>query len=140
MAKKLDPAVKDILDKMLPTPTATYDNHMLEYAKGVADGSIKVTYFKAKDIPEKKPTPEAFKKQHKAKAKTKTKAKVKTKAKQKRAGRRPPVFSHDEIVPTINGGILRGYSRQDVIQTLVEQFKVSKHSAGYHYDKFVGKR
>ena len=127
MPKKLDPAVKAVLEKMLPTPTATFDNHMLEYAKGVADGSIKVRYFKASDIPEKKATPEAFKKQH-------------TKRKQKRAGRRPPVYSHDEIVPTIHGGIIRGYSRQEVIQSLVEQFRVSKHSAGYHYDKFVGKR
>ena len=115
---------------MLVKPTATFDNHMLEYAKGVADGSIKVKYFKASDIPEKKPVPEAFKE----------KAKAKTKAKQKRSGRRPPVFSHDEIVPTIHGGIIRGYSRQEVIQCLVEQFRVSKHSAGYHYDKFVGKR
>ena len=135
MPKKLDPAVKAVLDKMLRTPNATYDNHMLEYAKGVADGSIKVKYFKASDIPEKKATPEAFKKQHK---------KAKTKAKQKsvyRSSRRiPSEFSHDDMVPTINGGILRGYSRQDVIRALVENFRVSKHSAGYHYDKFVGKR
>ena len=121
--RSLDPKVAERLPAM-------YDNHQLEYAKKVVSGEVKPTYFKASDIPEKKPVPEAFKK----------KAKAKTKAKQKRAGRRPPVFSHDEIVPTINGGILRGYSRQEVIQTLVEQFRVSKHSAGYHYDKFVGKR
>ena len=121
--RTLDPKVAERLPAM-------YDNHQLEYAKKVVSGEVKPTYFKASDIPEKKPVPEAFKK----------KAKAKTKAKQKRAGRRPPVFSHDEIVPTINGGILRGYSRQEVIQVLVEQFRVSKHSAGYHYDKFVGKR
>tara|TARA_S200002703_G_scaffold129234_1_gene116234 strand:+ start:564 stop:929 length:366 start_codon:yes stop_codon:yes gene_type:complete len=118
--RKLDPEVV----KRLP---AMYDNHRLAYEKGVVSGDIKPKYFKASDIPEKKATPEAFKNQHK-------------KRKQKRSGRRPPVFSHDEIVPTIHGGIIRGYSRQEVIQSLVEQFRVSKHSAGYHYDKFVGKR
>ena len=135
MPKKLDPTVQKVLDKMLVKPTATFDNHTLEYAKGVADGSIKVKYFRASDIPEKKPTPEAFKKKHK---------KAKTRAKQKsvyRSSRRiPSEYSHNDMVPTINGGILRGYSRQDVIQVLVENFRVSKHSAGYHYDKFVGKR
>ena len=124
MPKKLDPAVKAILDKMLPTPTATFDNHMLEYAKGVADGSIKVKYFKASDIPEKKAVPEAFKKKHKA----------------KRTKRIPSEFSHDDMVGAINHRIIVGDSRQQVIQTLVDRFKVSKHSAGYHYDKFVGKR
>lgn len=129
MPKKMDPAVKAVLDKMLKTPTATFDNHMLEYAKGVADGSIKVRYFKASDIPEKKATPEAFKKQHE-----------KRKQKSTRMRRRPPVFSHDEIVPTIRDRIMTGYSRQEVIQILMETFRVSKHSAGYHYDKFAGKR
>ena len=131
MPKKMDPAVKAVLDKMLRTPTATFDNHMLEYAKGVADGSIKVRYFKASDIPEKKATPEAFKKQHK---------KRKQKSVYKSSRYRPPVYSHDEIVPTIQGRIMTGYSRQEVIQILMETFRVSKHSAGYHYDKFVGKR
>ena len=128
MARKLDPAVQKVLDTMLVNPSATFDNHMLEYAKGVADGSIEVKYFKASDIPEKKPVPEAFK--------------AKTKAKQKpaRSGRKPSVYSRDEIGPAIRSGIMRGYSRQEVIQTLVEAFGVSKHSAGYHYDKFVGKR
>ena len=124
MPKKLDPAVKAILDKMLPTPTATFDNHMLEYAKGVADGSIKVKYFKASDIPEKKAVPEAFKKKHKA----------------KRTKRISSEFSHDDMVGAINHRIIVGDSRQQVIQALVDRFKVSKHSAGYHYDKFVGKR
>ena len=124
MPKKLDPAVKAILDKMLPTPTATFDNHMLEYAKGVADGSIKVKYFKASDIPEKKAVPEAFKKKHKA----------------KRTKRIPSEFSHDDMVGAINHRVIVGDSRQQVIQALVDRFKVSKHSAGYHYDKFVGKR
>jgi hypothetical protein len=128
MAKKLDPAVQKVLDKMLVKPTATFDNHMLEYAKGVADGSIKVKYFKASDIPEKKPVPEAFKKKAKAKQKS------------TRVRRRPPVYSHDEIAPAVHGRIMMGYSRQEVIQVLVENFRVSKHSAGYHYDKFVGKR
>ena len=54
MPTKLDPKVK----AMLPS---IYTREQLEYAKGVVDGSIKVTYFKASDIPEKKPTPEAFK-------------------------------------------------------------------------------
>ena len=124
MPKKLDPAVKAVLDKMLPTPTATFDNHMLEYAKGVADGSIKVKYFKASDIPEKKAVPEAFKKKHKA----------------KRTKRIPSEFSHDDMVGAINHRVIVGDSRQQVIQALVDRFKVSKHSAGYHYDKFVGKR
>lgn len=128
MAKKLDPAVQKVLDKMLVKPTATFDNHMLEYAKGVADGSIKVKYFKASDIPEKKPVPEAFKKRAKAKQKS------------TRSYRRPPVYSHDEIAPAVHGRIMMGYSRQEVIQVLVENFRVSKHSAAYHYDKFVGKR
>ena len=124
MPKKLDPAVKAVLDKMLPTPTATFDNHMLEYAKGVADGSIKVKYFKASDIPEKKAVPEAFKKKHKA----------------KRTKRILSEFSHDDMVGAINHRVIVGDSRQQVIQALVDRFKVSKHSAGYHYDKFVGKR
>jgi len=128
MAKKLDPAVQKVLDKMLVKPNATFDNHMLEYAKGVADGSIKVKYFKASDIPEKKPVPEAFKKRAKAKQKS------------TRIRRRPPVYSHDEIAPAVHGRIMMGYSRQEVIQVLVENFRVSKHSAAYHYDKFVGKR
>jgi hypothetical protein len=128
MAKKLDPAVQKVLDKMLVKPNATFDNHMLEYAKGVADGSIKVKYFKASDIPEKKPVPEAFKKRAKAKQKS------------TRVRRRPPVYSHDEIAPAVHGRIMMGYSRQEVIQVLVENFRVSKHSAAYHYDKFVGKR
>ena len=131
MPKKMDPAVKAVLDKMLKTPTATFDNHMLEYAKGVADGSIKVKYFKASDIPEKKATPEAFKKQHE---------KRKQKSVYKSSRYRPPVYSHDEIAPAVHGRIMMGYSRQEVIQVLVENFRVSKHSAGYHYDKFVGKR
>ena len=126
--RSLDPEVA----KRLP---AMYDNHRLAYEKGVVSGEIKPTYFKASDIPEKKATPEAFKKKHK---------KAKTRAKQKsvyRSSRRiPSEYSHDDMVPTINGGILRGYSRQGVIQILVENFRVSKHSAGYHYDKFVGKR
>lgn len=124
MPRKMDPAVKAVLDKMLPTPTATFDNHMLEYAKGVADGSIKVKYFKASDIPEKKAVPEAFKKKHKA----------------KRTKRILSEFSHDDMVGAINHRIIVGDSRQQVIQALVDRFKVSKHSAGYHYDKFVGKR
>lgn len=128
MAKKLDPAVQKVLDKMLVKPNATFDNQMLEYAKGVADGSIKVKYFKASDIPEKKPVPEAFKKRAKAKQKS------------TRVRRRPPVYSHDEIAPAVHGRIMMGYSRQEVIQVLVENFRVSKHSAAYHYDKFVGKR
>ena len=134
MYKKLDPKVKAVLDTMLKTPNATYDNHMLEYAKGVADGTIKVTYFKASDIPEKKPTPEAFKKQHKAKTK------VKAKAKQKGLKRIPFQYNHEHMLDTIKWRVTVGYSRQDVIRTLVEAFGVSKHSAGYHYDKFVGKR
>lgn len=128
MAKKLDPAVQKVLDKMLVKPNATFDNQMLEYAKGVADGSIKVKYFKASDIPEKKPVPEAFKKRAKAKQKS------------TRVRRRPPVYSHDEIAPAVHGRIMMGYSRQEVIQVLVENFRVSKHSAAYHYDRFVGKR
>ena len=119
----LDPRVVAMLPDI-------YTASQLEYAKGVVSGDIKPKYFKASDIPEKKPVPEAFKKKAKAKAKQKS----------TRLRRRPPVFSHDEIVPTIHGGIIRGYSRQEVIQSLVEQFRVSKHSAGYHYDKFVGKR
>ncbi len=130
MPRKLDPAVQKVLDKMLVKPTSTFDNHMLEYAKGVADGSIKVRYFKASDIPEKKPVPEAFKK----------KAKAKTKAKQKRLKRIPSQYNHEHMLETITGRVMVGYSRQEVIQCLVEQFRVSKHSAGYHYDKFVGKR
>lgn len=131
MPKKLDPAVKAVLDKMLRTPTATFDNHMLEYAKGVVSGEIKPTYFKASDIPEKKPVPEAFKK--------KAKAKTKTKVKQKRV-RRISEFSHDDMIGAINHRVIVGDSRQQVIQSLVDRFGVSKHSAGYHYDKFVGKR
>ena len=123
--RTLDPKVAERLPAM-------YDNHQLEYAKKVVSGEVKPTYFKASDIPEKKPVPEAFKK----------KAKAKTKAKQKstRVRRRPPVYSHDEIAPAVKGRIMMGYSRQEVIQILVENFRVSKHSAGYHYDKFVGKR
>ena len=119
----LDPRVVAMLPDI-------YTASQLEYARGIVSGEIKPKYFKASDIPEKKPVPEAFKK----------KAKTKAKQKSTRLRRRPPVFSHDEIVPTIHGGIIRGYSRQEVIQSLVEQFRVSKHSAGYHYDKFVGKR
>ena len=119
--RKLDPEVA----KRLP---AMYDNHRLAYEKGVVSGEIKPTYFKAKDIPEKKATPEAFKKRHKAKQKS------------TRVRRRPPVYSHDEIAPAVHGRIMMGYSRQEVIQVLVENFRVSKHSAAYHYDKFVGKR
>jgi len=123
--RTLDPKVAERLPAM-------YDNHRLAYEKGVVSGDIKPKYFKASDIPEKKPVPEAFKK----------KAKAKTKAKQKstRVTRRPPVYSHDEIAPAVQGRIMMGYSRQEVIQILVENFRVSKHSAGYHYDKFVGKR
>lgn len=122
MARRLlDPEVA----KRLP---AMYDNHQLEYAKKVVSGEVKPTYFKASDIPEKKATPEAFKKRHKAKQKS------------TRVRRRPPVYSHDEIAPAVHGRIMMGYSRQEVIQVLVENFRVSKHSAGYHYDKFVGKR
>ena len=124
----LDPRVVAMLPDMY---TAT----QLEYAKGVVSGEIKPTYFKASDIPEKKATPEAFKKKHK---KTKTRAKQKSVYRSSR--RIPSEYSHEDMVPTINGGILRGYSRQGVIQILVENFRVSKHSAGYHYDKFVGKR
>ena len=119
----LDPRVVAMLPDI-------YTASQLEYARGIVSGEIKPKYFKASDIPEKKPVPEAFKK----------KAKTKAKQKSTRLRRRPPVFSHDEIVPTIHGGIIRGYSRQEVIQSLVEQFRVSKHSASYHYDKFVGKR
>ena len=122
--RSLDPEVA----KRLP---AMYDNHRLAYEKGVVSGDIKPKYFKASDIPEKKATPEAFKKKHK---------KAKQKSRYKSSRYRPPVFSHDEMVPTIQGRIMVGYSRQEVIQTLVETFRVSKHSAGYHYDKFVGKR
>ena len=118
----LDPRVVAMLPDI-------YTASQLEYARGIVSGEIKPKYFKASDIPEKKPVPEAFKK-----------AKTKAKQKSARLRRRPPVFSHDEIVPTIHGGIIRGYSRQEVIQSLVEQFRVSKHSASYHYDKFVGKR
>ncbi len=130
MPKKLDPKVQAMLPRI-------YTREDLEYAKGVVSGDIKVTYFKASDIPEKKPTPEAFKKQHKAKAKTK--AKVKTKAKQKRVGRISE-FSHDDMTGAINHRVIVGDSRQQVIKSLVDRFGVSKHSAGYHYDKFVGKR
>ena len=119
--RKLDPEVV----KRLP---AMYDNHRLAYEKGVVSGDIKPKYFKASDIPEKKATPEAFKKRHKAKQKS------------TRLRRRPPVYSHDEIAPAVHGRIMMGYSRQEVIQVLVENFRVSKHSAAYHYDKFVGKR
>ena len=120
--RSLDPEVA----KRLP---AMYDNHRLAYEKGVVSGEIKPTYFKASDIPEKKATPEAFKKKHK-----------KAKQKSTRVYRRPPVYSHDEIAPAVHGRIMMGYSRQEVIQVLVENFRVSKHSAAYHYDKFVGKR
>ena len=120
----LDPRVVAMLPDI-------YTASQLEYAKGVVSGEIKPKYFKASDIPEKKATPEAFKKQHK---------KRKQKSVYKSSRRLPSEYSHDDMAPTINGGILRGYSRQDVIQVLVEQFRVSKHSAGYHYDKFVGKR
>ena len=120
--RSLDPRVVAMLPDI-------YTASQLEYAKGVVSGEIKPKYFKASDIPEKKATPEAFKKQHK-----------KRKQKSTRVIRRPPVFSHDEIVPTIRGRIMTGYSRQEVIQILMETFRVSKHSAGYHYDKFVGKR
>jgi hypothetical protein len=125
MAKKLDPKVQAMLPRI-------YTREDLEYAKGVVSGDIKVTYFKAKDIPEKKPTPEAFKKQHKAK--------TKVKAKQKRLKRIPSQYNHKHMLETITVSLTVGYSRQEVIQTLVETFGVSKHSAGYHHDKFVGKR
>lgn len=119
---RLDPRVAAMLPDI-------YTAEQLAYAKGVVSGEIKVTYFKASDIPEKKPVPEAFKK----------KAKAKTKAKQKRA-RRISEFSHDDMVGAINHRVMVGDSRQQVIQALVDRFNVSKHSAGYHYDKFVGKR
>ena len=120
--RSLDPKVAERLPAM-------YDSHRLAYEKGVVSGDIKPKYFKASDIPEKKATPEAFKKQHK-----------KRKQKSTRVYRRPPVYSHDEIAPAVHGRIMMGYSRQEVIQVLVENFRVSKHSAAYHYDKFVGKR
>ena len=122
MPKKLDPAVKAVLDKMLRTPTATFDNHMLEYAKGVADGSIKVRYFKASDIPEKKVTPEAFKKQHKMKAKRVVKRNV------------------DELFAFMAINVDAGLTRQQSISAAIDKFKISKHSAGYHFDKAAGKR
>lgn len=120
----LDPRVVAMLPDI-------YTASQLEYAKGVVSGEIKPTYFKASDIPEKKPVPEAFKK--------KAKAKTKTKAKQKRV-RRISEFSHDDMIGAINHRVTVGDSRQQVIQALVDRFNVSKHSAGYHYDKFVGKR
>ena len=122
--RSLDPEVA----KRLP---AIYDNHRLAYEKGVVSGDIKPKYFKASDIPEKKATPEAFKKKHK---------KAKQKSVYRTSRRILSEYSHDDMVPTIRDRIVGGYSRQDVIQTLVETFRVSKHSAGYHYDKFVGKR
>ena len=125
----LDPRVAAMLPDM-------YDREQLEYAKGVVAGTIEVTYFKPEDIPEKKPVPEAFKKQHKAK----TKSKTKVKAKQKRLKRIPSQYNHEHMLDTITGRVAIGYSRQDVIQTLVETFGVSKHSAGYHFDKAAGKR
>lgn len=125
----LDPRVA----AMLP---AMYDREQLEYAKGVVAGTIEVTYFKPEDIPEKKPVPEAFKKQHKAKAKSKTKVKTK----QKRLKRVPSQYNREHMLETITGRVTVGCSRKQVIETLVESFGVSKHSAGYHYDKFVGKR
>ena len=113
----LDPRVVAMLPDI-------YTASQLEYAKGVVSGEIKPTYFKASDIPEKKAVPEAFKKKHKA----------------KRTKRISSEFSHDDMVGAINHRIIVGDSRQQVIQALVDRFKVSKHSAGYHYDKFVGKR
>ena len=123
MPKKLDPAVKAVLDKMLRTPTATFDNHMLEYAKGVADGSIKVRYFKASDIPEKKATPEAFKKQHK-------------KQKQKRVAKN----NVDDLFAFMAINVDASLTRQQSILAAIDKFKISKHSAGYHFDKAAGKR
>ena len=128
---RLDPRVVAMLPDI-------YTAEQLAYAKGVVSGEIKPKYFKASDIPEKKPVPEAFKKRAKAKTKAKTKAKAKQKS--TRVTRRPPVYSHDEIAPAVRGRIMMGYSRQQVIQILVENFRLSKYSAGYHYDKFVGKR
>jgi hypothetical protein len=122
---RLDPRVVAMLPDI-------YTASQLEYAKGVVSGEIKPTYFKASDIPERKPVPEAFKK--------KANAKTKTKAKQKRTRRIVSEFSHEDMTGAINHGVIAGDSRQQVIQSLVDRFRVSKHSAGYHYDKFVGKR
>jgi len=115
MAKKLDPKVQAMLPRI-------YTREDLEYAKGVVSGDIKVTYFKAKDIPEKKPTPEAFKKQHKRKAKRVVRSNV------------------DDLFAFMSINVDAGLTRQQSILAAIDKFKISKHSAGYHFDKAAGKR
>lgn len=123
MPKKLDPKVAAMLPDI-------YTREQLEYAKGVVSGEIKVRYFKASDIPEKKEVPEAFKKRHRSTAR----AKAKTKAKRIIKGAVSDVFAF--MATNIDGGL----TRQQSIAAAVDKFGVSKHSAGYHFDKAAGKR
>lgn len=113
--RALDPRVVAMLPDI-------YTASQLEYAKGVVSGEIKPKYFKASDIPEKKVTPEAFKKQHKKKAKRVVKRNV------------------DELFAFMAINVDAGLTRQQSISAAIDKFKISKHSAGYHFDKAAGKR
>lgn len=114
--RALDPRVVAMLPDI-------YTASQLEYAKGVVSGEIKPKYFKASDIPEKKATPEAFKKQHK-------------KRKQKRVAKN----NVDELFAFMAINVDAGLTRQQSILAAIDKFKISKHSAGYHFDKAAGKR
>ena len=115
MPKKLDPAV----DKMLGN---IYNATQLAAAKAIASGEeeVRTKPFRKNELPEKKEVPEAFKKRHKAKRVV------------KRDTNRMFAFM------TIN--IDDGLTRQQSIAAAVDKFGVSKHSAGYHFDKAAGKR
>lgn len=120
MPRKLDPKVAAMLSNI-------YTAADLEYAKGVVSGEIKVEYFKAKDIPEKKDVPEAFKKRNKARKKTNNPA------------RRRPTGKGDKNV--LRGLVLelfdanRGVAKADVISKAAEKFTITKANARYYYDR-----
>ena len=128
MPRKLDPKVA----AMLPNVYTAAD---LEYAKGVVSGEIKVEYFKAKDIPEKKEVPEAFKKRNKARKKTNNPA------------RRRPTGKGDKNV--LRGLVLDFLDRSKdavlsdkgaMVKKTAAQFNITTANARYYIDVFNGQR
>jgi len=115
MPKKLDPAV----DKMLGT---IYNATQLAAAKAIASGEeeVRTKPFRKNELPEKKEVPEAFKKRHRAKRVVKS--------------------NTNEVFAFMATNIDGGLTRQQSIAAAVDKFGVSKHSAGYHFDKAAGKR
>jgi hypothetical protein len=125
--KKLDPRVAAMLPNI-------YTAEQLQAAKDIVAGEANVVRFKKSMAPEKKEVPQAFINQHKAKAKTNVGAKAKSKVKRVLKGAANEVFAFMAI------NIDAGLNRQQSIAAAVDKFGVTKHSAGYHFDKAVGKR